>query len=171
MSNGRIVIRGIERVEKLSVISIKMVIQIERWNKGTKRGSIEDKHITKNKQKNINEYSNYLTFGWLISIPFGILISRKYIERINERIAHKFLSATSHPPYLSNLQISNTLAVLVFQLLSLDSSQIVLCYSSESSPHLWNRLRQSLHQPHSTDSMILTSIINCVTSHPSSPLL
>ena len=28
--NGRIVIRGIERVEKLSVISIKMVIQIER---------------------------------------------------------------------------------------------------------------------------------------------
>jgi len=43
VSNGRIVIRGIERVEKLSVISIKVMIQIERCNKGTKRGSIEDK--------------------------------------------------------------------------------------------------------------------------------
>jgi len=29
VSNGRIVIRGIERVEKLSVISIKVVIQIQ----------------------------------------------------------------------------------------------------------------------------------------------
>ena len=30
VNNGRIVIRGIERVEKLSVISIMVVIQIER---------------------------------------------------------------------------------------------------------------------------------------------